>query len=670
MKINRPFADCKIADLHLADAIQPFGAMVVVDGDDTVAAVSANSEAFVGAPPQDLLGTDARASLRQVLDMDDLRALAAGTDSGGPIRLRLRTAQVEGRTSMAAIHERKGMLIAELQAPGDDAALGEAGTTGQRLADRLEDVATPEDAARVLMDAITDLVGFDRVLLYRFLPGWHGEVLDERLAPGVGGYLGLRFPEGDIPANARRLYLAKRQRIIADVSAATVPVLGIREGMTLDLAGSELRAVHPTHLEYLSNMGVGASFSVSIVVEGELWGLIACHHFAPRRLGLVTRQACEMVASIASMQIANLRRLRHLHDMQRHRAALDHTWFELETFEEAGLRPLLPSLRKVFDADGVLATIDGDHVEDGQVPSDQAAARLRALVERWPRDEVTAGSEVPPDLADDSEAVRFASGVLHVPFGEGGYLTFLRPEEIEDVAWAGRAPDGAEGDAATEPLGPRTSFEVWREERRGHAAPWSSANIESAEQLRSLLVEREEREELERRATTDELTGLANRAEFEDALAEVLADARQAGKAVLAIDLDRFKEVNDTYGHPVGDDLLEEVAERLRRTLRDGDLGARLGGDEFNALLHGVADAAALAETAARVVRSLSAPYRLGERDVEIGASVGAAFIAKAGDTVEAVMARADEALYVAKRGGRGRYALSGENAEGATRTS
>ena len=213
-----------------------------------------------------------------------------------------------------------------------------------------------------------------------------------------------------------------------------------------------------------------------------------------------------------------------------------------------------------------------------------------------------------------------------------------------------------------------TQFEIWRETRRGHAAPWSSADVESAEQLRSSLVERHERVELERRATTDELTGLANRAAFEEALGDTLADARQAGKAVLAVDLDRFKQVNDTFGHPVGDDLLEEVAARLRRALRQDDLGARLGGDEFAALLHGVANASALADTAARVVRSLSAPYRLAGHEIEIGASVGAAFIAYAGDTIDAVMGRADDALYVAKRGGRVRYALAEENAEGATR--
>lgn len=667
MNINRPFADCNIAELHLADAIQSFGAMVVVDGDDTVAAVSANSEGFLGAPPQDLLGTDAKLSLPSVLEMDEIRALAAGTDADGPIRLRLHPVQVDGRSSMAAIHARGDMVIVELQAPGGhDAAPGDAGAIVQRLADRLEDAETPEDAARVLMHAIADLVGFDRVMLYRFLPGWHGKVVDERLAPGVSGYLGLHFPESDIPANARRLYLAKRQRIIADVRTDTVPVLGVREGMTLDLAGSELRAVHPVHLEYLANMGVDASFSVSIVAEGRLWGMIACHHFAPRQVGLVTRQACEMVASIASLQIASLRRQRHMREMQRHRAALDRVWFELEQSEDEGLKPLLPSLREVFDADGVLAAIAGDSCHDGQVPSDESAARLRDLVERWPDDAVTAGSEVPSELADDPDAVRYASGVLHVPFGRDRYLTFLRQEEIENVAWAGRAPEG--GDAETGPLGPRTSFEIWREARRGHALPWSSADVESAEQLRGLLVEHQERVELERRAMTDELTGLANRAAFEGALSDTLDDARQAGKAVLAIDLDRFKEVNDTFGHPVGDDLLEEVAARLRLALRQGDLGARLGGDEFSALLHGVADAPALADTAARLVRSLSAPYRLDEREIEIGASVGAAFVANAGDTVDAVMGRADDALYVAKRGGRGRYALAGENAERATR--
>jgi diguanylate cyclase (GGDEF)-like protein len=670
VKVNRPFADCKVADLHLADAIQSFGAMVVVDEGDTVVAVSANSEAFLGAPPQDLLGTDARRSLPPGIDLDEIRARGAGVEPGGPIRLRLSAVEVDDRASTAAVHARAGMVIAEVQAPGDhDAALGEAGVIVQRLADRLENAAAPEDAARVLMDAVADLVGFDRVMLYRFLPDWHGEVLAERLAPGVDGYLGLRFPEGDIPANARRLYLAKRQRIIADVHAATVPVVGVREGMTLDLAGSELRAVHPTHLEYLANMGVAASFSVSIVVEGRLWGMVACHHFAPRRLGLVTRQACEMLTTIASLQIANLQRVRHVREMERHRVALDATWHALESSDAARREAALPRLREVFAADGVLGRIGGRSCHDGAVPVGGAATRLRDLVERWPDDAVTAGSQVPRELADDPDAARCASGVLHVPFGADGYVCFLRREQVETVAWAGRPPSADGSDAAHAALTPRASFAIWREDTRGRAAPWTAAEVESAERLRTLLVERQERVELERRATTDELTGLANRAAFEEALGDVLADVRRAGEAVLAIDLDRFKEVNDAFGHPVGDDVLAEVAQRLRATLRVGDLAARLGGDEFAALLHGVSDASALADVAARVVRVLGEPYLLDEHAVDVGASVGAAFVANAGDTVDAVMARVDEALYAAKRAGRGRYALAGASDDGATRT-
>lgn len=670
MSINRPFADCKIADLHLADAIQSFGAMVVLDGEDTVVAVSANSEAFLGATPQDLLGTDARRSLPPGIDLDEVRVPAAEAGAGGPIRLRLRAVEVDGRTLTTAVHARDGTVIVELEEPGDgDASLVETGEAVQRLTERLEDVSAPEDTARLLMNAIADLAGFDRVMLYRFLPGWHGEVLDERLVPGTDGYLGLRFPEGDIPANARRLYLAKRQRIIADARAPTVPVLGVRDGMTLDLAGSELRAVHPTHLEYLANMGVAASFSVSIVVEGRLWGLVACHHFAPRRLGFVARRACEMLATIASLQIGNLRRVRHMHEMERHIVALERTSIELDRSGDGRLEGVLPHLREVFEADGVVGHVGGHRCHDGHVPEGATAERLRELVDGWPDDAVTAGAEVPAELAGDPEAVRLVSGVLHVPFGGDGYVTFLRREQVETVDWAGRPPDSETGEADPGPLGPRTSFAIWREATRGHARPWTAADVEAAQRLQGMLLKRWERIELERRASTDELTGLANRAAFEEALAGALGDARKAGKAVLAVDLDRFKQVNDTHGHLVGDDLLEEVAVRLRAAVRDDDLPARMGGDEFAVLLRGVADVSALAATAERVVRSLGEPYLLGIHTVEIGASVGAAFVATAGSTVDAVLARADEALYVAKRAGRGRYALAGVDDDGAART-
>ena len=661
MNVNGPFAACDLAELHLADSIQPFGAMIVLDAHDTIVAASENTAAYLGTPPEGLLGSDARRTCA-ALDLPALRADAPTSSGDDAIRLHLGTVQVQGRPLSLAAHARGDHLVLEFADAGtDDTSLVDAGAVLQRLTARLEDAEEPAAVASLLLDAIADLAGFDRAMVYRFLPEWHGEVLDERLADGMTGYRGLRFPAGDIPENARRLYRLKRQRIIADARATSVPLLGVRAGMVLDLAGSELRAVHPVHLEYLANMGVVASFSVSIVTRGRLWGMIACHHRAPRSLGFVTRQACEMASTIASLQIANLERASHLREHDRLRFVLERVWAEAERDGRIDVRALLPRLRSVFQADGAVAWWGGEVISDGHVPPPGTLHRLRALDAERPADAVHAASRVPPELADDPEAARAASGYLHVPLEQDTSIALLRREQVASVAWAGRPPDDAAPDHR---LGPRTSFAIWREATRGHAHPWSAAAVEVAEEVRERLVEERERLALERQASTDPLTGLANRTALLRAVDQRLRDAPAGGVALLLVDLDGFKAVNDTHGHVVGDRLLEQVAKRLGKATRGADVTARLGGDEFAILLHGMVTPAALAATAGRIVATLSAPYHLRLLTLAVSGSVGGAF-AVPGDAADDLIHRADVALYAAKDAGRNGYVIAGVRAVG-----
>lgn len=163
----------------------------------------------------------------------------------------------------------------------------------------------------------------------------------------------------------------------------------------------------------------------------------------------------------------------------------------------------------------------------------------------------------------------------------------------------------------------------------------------------------------EHRARHDALTGLANRALFLEAAARQveMGKRERSRSAILYIDLDGFKPVNDRHGHATGDALLRAVAERLRNGVRATDIAARLGGDEFAVLLvH--ADAEQAAAIAAKLVDSLSAPYELGAHAVEVGASIGVAGFPESGASAEEVLKRADEAMYRAKSGGRRRHAV------------
>jgi diguanylate cyclase (GGDEF)-like protein len=161
-------------------------------------------------------------------------------------------------------------------------------------------------------------------------------------------------------------------------------------------------------------------------------------------------------------------------------------------------------------------------------------------------------------------------------------------------------------------------------------------------------------------AQHDALTGLPNRKLLREEAERILAAARRQGHrlAVLFLDLDRFKPINDTHGHEAGDKLLKAVAERIGRALRAEDLVGRVGGDEFVAVLVGIEDAADVGHVAANIVATVSRPYFINGLTLEIGTSVGISLFPMDGDTIDILFKRADLAMYAAKRAGRGRFAF------------
>jgi light-regulated signal transduction histidine kinase (bacteriophytochrome) len=168
-------------------------------------------------------------------------------------------------------------------------------------------VHTAEHCRDFLVGWVFEHSGYDRVMMYRFLPNWHGEVVHERCRPRIEGFLGLRFPASDIPPNARQMFTLNWQRAIVDVDSDATPILKWTEDAPpLDLTYSTLRSAHPAHIQYLKNMGVQASLTLSMVVNGKLWGLIACHHLSARALPIQDRLAFEEMTRIVSLHLTNL----------------------------------------------------------------------------------------------------------------------------------------------------------------------------------------------------------------------------------------------------------------------------------------------------------------------------------------------------------------------------
>ncbi len=211
---------------------------------------------------------------------------------------------LQGNEYDLILHQAGALLVAEFERrvqPADE--LASFALKAHRAMDRLKRQRSIDSLLSMATEDIRQLTGFDRVMAYRFRPDDSGEVVAEAVDARFEPFIGRRYPAGDIPAQARRLYVVNTLRMISDIGSPTVAVIGEADAPPLDMSHAVLRSVSPIHIEYLNNMGVGASMSVSIVVQGRLWGMIACHHMAPRQVPYSVRMACDVIAQILAANV-------------------------------------------------------------------------------------------------------------------------------------------------------------------------------------------------------------------------------------------------------------------------------------------------------------------------------------------------------------------------------
>lgn len=526
---------------------------------------------------------------------------------------------------------------------------------------------------------IQQLSAFDRVMLYRFLPDGAGEIVAEHTDTRYQRkYLGLRFPASDIPSQARSLFLLNRLRVLADVEAPMDSLLPpmLPNGVQLDQSHCLLRGLSQVHLSYLRNMGVRATLTLSIVCDGKLWGLVACHHHQPRtppyHIKEGMRQLCELLAEVIAMRVGTLT---DLQTMTR-RVALDRL---MNQFHQAliadddiliSLEAWMPSLLAALGADnfsvriGTLAYIGGPGRQAACMHPvlDEVAARMdlqvhTPLVQTWDKllAPGTAGLQSLPEAAGLMLAQRHEDDML--------FCFVTRPEVVQQVRWGGEPlkdvvslPDGQVR------LEPRRSFAEWQQSVRGCSSPWAPMEADALQSLLQILgvmhrlqVNRKLHDTLQWRAHHDYLTGLYNRRAMEAEVSRRLEDG-QFNTALMLLDIDHFKKINDTYGHDAGDLVLQQLSSRLKAVMRGMDLLARLGGDEFMLLLQILRpNSGSVLTLAERLHKAVLAPFDVNGKQLRVAISVGIAIPPGHGRTVGQLLRHADLALYEAKSLGRSR---------------
>jgi light-regulated signal transduction histidine kinase (bacteriophytochrome) len=501
--------DCAREPIHLSAAIQPHGYLVSCELPEwTVRHVSANIAELFEVEPGQLLGQ----RLGEHVGDDVLHALAEAVALGEPGQPAQRAGGGNlgalGRLCDLTVHVADGLVHIEIEPQPYGQPERVPSAVAQAMIARLSTAADDADFHRRVAEQVRQLTGYDRVMVYRFRADDSGEVIAESCPADMEPFLGLRYPASDIPPQARWLYLRNRMRVIPDARyqpVSVVPALR-REGLPLDLSQHVLRSVAPVHLEYLHNMGVAASMSISIVSGDRLWGLIACHHRAPRRVPPGIRAAAELFGLFVSMRVAAREQdamvSRYLHAQHVRDAISD----QLARAGDArsALVAALPQLRATLESDGaVLLSGLGRH-EDGRVPAAAHWPGLRRWLQQHAGAAVAMTDRAEDWRADDGGDDGLA-GVMAIHLGAGERLLLFRREQVEDVRWAG---DPAKAMVLTDDglrIAPRKSFATWMQTVRGRAEPWSDADRRGAARLHALLSEQRWRAAAQARAREHEL---------------------------------------------------------------------------------------------------------------------------------------------------------------------
>ncbi len=413
-----------------------------------------------------------------------------------PTRIRL-TRQGDERVVDLITHLHDDVLICEVE---DPAQVSPVVAISQAAIDPYFDVVRQaiqgastapdvEAACQTVAELARAFTGFDRVMIYRFLSDDSGEVVAESRDAAVDSYLGLRFPESDIPAQARRLYAINPLRLIPDAAyepAPIAPQLNPRTGRPLDLTHAVLRSVSPVHRRYLANMGVRASMSISLLDGERLWGMIACHHRRPRFVSYGARAALEVVGATLSTQIQLIERRDVVGRLLLARSIASELMNDLARSESLaeGMRQQQRRVLSVFDAGGMALSYDGTLTLCGDTPDativDRTLDRLQSHPEDiFATDRLHTLMEEPDDNAGVSDG---PAGVLRIRFSRGSKdaLLLFRSATPTSIRWAGRAEDARFESGA---LHPRASFATWVESVRGCATPWTESDIDLAREF-------------------------------------------------------------------------------------------------------------------------------------------------------------------------------------------
>ena len=488
-------SNCDREPIHIPGFIQSHGCLLVLQAaDGHIISCSANIETFFALTPAQVLGKP----LQQILSTEqgDLirNVLLIGSSGPGFDALNPVSCRINHQSFDLIISQLSEKILLEFEVrPASAHPITIQPVMTQALA-RIQSVHSTQELLEQVAEFVKRISGYDRVMIYKFHADQHGEVVTEAKNESLDSLLHLHYPASDIPQQARHLYKLNLVRIIADAGSTPVPILGLENQPPLDLTHSVLRAVSPIHIEYLKNMGVVSSFSISLMYQEELWGLIACHNYSLKPiLAFTARTACRFIGQLFSASLEYRMNEDMKSEISSYAAAARKLYDQMDN--EAGVALALTAqktnLLSVNQSQGAAIFYDNQWTTVGNTPPAEQLNAFQSWLKSGVIDSVFFTHRA-ADIAGKGLDAANASGVLAISLADqwNELIIWFKPEYRQTIAWAGNPEKPVEINLQGErKISPRKSFEAWMEEVRHTSTPWTAAELESAAILKNYIVQ-------------------------------------------------------------------------------------------------------------------------------------------------------------------------------------
>lgn len=489
--------NCDRELIHIPGRIQAHGFMLVVDADSIIRFYSDNIVDFVDVTSATLIG--------QSIDL--IEQLIKTTEQDGFIRHLLYYGKTNNSFELTnpfqvLIGGKLFYLIistaAEYYLIEFEPAVSDFDFDGQKKINRsISEMLSEKNVQNLLSKTarlIKNIIRFDRVMIYRFSEKGHGQVVAEERNEGLDSWLGLNYPATDIPRQARELYKVNLTRLINDIEAPTSAISTEQTNIIpLDLTYSQLRAVSPVHIQYLRNMGVATSFSISLLYKNELWGLIACHNYTPKFIDFKSREAAKMLGQILSsaLEFRQDEENQYIQQVYKSNLAVINKSLQQNSSITEALTGGPTTVLHMTDATGAVLVYDQKIVRLGITPSEKQLKGLIGWVKDHKEEAIIATSNLTSLYPDALRFANIASGMLvSVLSRELDYfLVWFKPERIQTMTWAGNPEKPTVKDAhGFLTISPRQSFDAWAETVSGTSESWTAEEVSSVMRLKEEIT--------------------------------------------------------------------------------------------------------------------------------------------------------------------------------------